>query len=60
MVIAVTLVSVTVAIAVPQKVDGATKQALEALQAATAAHDPRADLLEAARDWAGTHGATGS
>ncbi|MFN8073869.1 MAG: DnaJ C-terminal domain-containing protein [Kineosporiaceae bacterium] len=53
---------VTVAIAVPQKVDGATRQALEALQAATAGQDPRADLADVARGWAQAHGtaATGT
>jgi len=39
---------VTVDIAVPQKVKGAAKEALEAYAEATAEHDPRADLIAAA------------
>jgi len=39
---------VTVDIAVPQKVKGAAKDALEAYAEATAEHDPRADLITAA------------
>ena len=40
---------VTVQVAVPQRVDGAAKDAVEAFAAATAGEDPRADLLAKAR-----------
>jgi molecular chaperone DnaJ len=40
---------VTVQVAVPQKVEGAARKALEDFAAATAADDPRAELLARAR-----------
>lgn len=40
---------VTVTVVVPQKLDGAAKEAVEAFAAATAGEDPRADLLAKAR-----------
>lgn len=40
---------VTVSVAVPQKLDGAAREAVEAYAAATAGDDPRAGLLEQAR-----------
>jgi len=40
---------VTVQIETPQRLDGAAREALEAFAAATAAEDPRADLLARAR-----------
>ncbi|HEY0166366.1 MAG TPA: DnaJ C-terminal domain-containing protein [Jatrophihabitans sp.] len=40
---------VNVSVAVPQKLDGAAREAVEAYAAATAGDDPRAGLLEAAR-----------
>ncbi len=40
---------VTVQVAVPQRLDGAARQALEDFAAATAGTDPRADLLAAAQ-----------
>ena len=40
---------VTVEVAVPQKLDGKTRELLEAYRAATAGDDPRASLLHAAR-----------
>lgn len=40
---------VTVQVAVPQRVDGAAKDAVEAFAAATAGEDPRAELLAKAR-----------
>jgi molecular chaperone DnaJ len=45
---------VTVQVEVPQRVDGAAREALEAFAAATAEQDPRAELLaRASRDHAG-------
>ena len=45
---------VAVQVAVPQKLDGAAREALERFQAATAGEDPRAELFRlAARDAAG-------
>jgi molecular chaperone DnaJ len=40
---------VTVNVAVPQRLDGAAREALEAFAAATAGDDPRADLIARAR-----------
>lgn len=40
---------VTVQVVVPQRVDGAARDAVEAFRAATAGQDPRADLLAGAR-----------
>ena len=40
---------VTVEVAVPQKLDGAAREALEAFRDATAGDDPRDDLLLAGR-----------
>jgi molecular chaperone DnaJ len=45
---------VTVQVAVPQRVDGAAREALEAYAARTAGEDPRADLMARARQGAGT------
>jgi molecular chaperone DnaJ len=47
---------VTVQVAVPQRVDGAAREALEAFARATAGEDPRADLLARARDGVGDAG----
>ncbi len=41
---------VTVQVAVPQRVDGAAREALEAFAAATSGEDPRAELLASARE----------
>ncbi len=49
---------VTVQVAVPQKLDGKAREALEAYRDATAGDDPRAGLLEAAR--ARDHGTGGA
>jgi molecular chaperone DnaJ len=40
---------VTVQVVVPQRVEGAAREAVEAFRAATAGQDPRADLLAGAR-----------
>ncbi len=40
---------VTVEVAVPQNLEGAAREALEAFQAATTSHDPRTGLLDTAR-----------
>ena len=47
---------VTVQVAVPQRVDGAAREALEAFARATAGEDPRAELLARARDGVGDAG----
>ncbi|NLT54845.1 MAG: DnaJ domain-containing protein [Actinomycetales bacterium] len=44
---------VTLQVAVPQRVDGAARAALEAFRDATADHDPRAELLAQVRDAGG-------
>lgn len=41
---------ITLQVSVPQKVDGAAREALEAFRAATVGEDPRAGLLERARE----------
>jgi molecular chaperone DnaJ len=44
---------VTVQVAVPQRIDGAAREALEAFARATSGEDPRADLLARARGGTG-------
>ena len=49
---------VTVEVAVPLNLSGAAKEALEAYRAATAGHDPRADLMARAAQATASGGAT--